>query len=182
MFEQDCPAIEFGSVPAGDGGDGGVTLFENFADASRRVCAGDALNFRMLHEKSEALRQRDGMRLDDADFFKPRARASDEVVDNRNGHFGNDVQRAFKQQIVGLMNGSSETIFERNQCEIGSVLWNCGKERFESWPRDEGNFFAEQLDHSFFAERSALTLKCDSWWVSWGRHESDSTAPSPSFA
>ena len=51
----------------------------------------------------------------DTSWSKFAAGTADQVVDDGNDHFPDDVQAAFYQQIEGTMDGAGETIFHRRE-------------------------------------------------------------------
>src|SRR6202035_5320044 len=110
---------------------------------SRSVVCGYALDVRMISEKSFALSEghRVGRNLRDA--LKRRARNSDQIMHNRNDDFGLDVQSAGNQQVVGAVNGSCQTIFNRSENIIGDIILDAGVKRLERESRDELNVFAQ---------------------------------------
>src|ERR1041385_8978485 len=77
---------------------------------------------------------------------------------DRDDDFVNDVEVAVQQQIEGGMHESCETVFDRREDIVGTLIGNRLIERFEGWPRDESNVRTQQFHGSVFAKRAGRTL------------------------
>jgi hypothetical protein len=88
---QNNSTVNLRSTAPSDCGAQRVTLPDNFANASGSILGGNAFERRMGVEESLALGKRDGVGLNLRDLVELGARWPNQVVRDRNHHFGLDA-------------------------------------------------------------------------------------------
>ena len=136
---QDGPAVESGSLAAGDGGAGAVPGVDDGLHASGRIVGHLALDRRMPGEEALALRQRHRVRLDFANILERRSGDGDQTVRNRQYDFIDDAQAGFVQQVVALVDGAGQRVFEGSDDVLGAALAD-GAEQVLELPALDRNY------------------------------------------
>src|SRR5215204_5562607 len=105
---QHLSAVDFGGAATRDGRARRVATSEDFGDAPGGVLGGRTAYVGARGEEALALRERDRVRLDRADFPLVRAGAADEKVSDGDDDLGRDVERAVEEQVVDPVDGAGE--------------------------------------------------------------------------
>ena len=159
FFSEDHALVVFGGATAGDRGGNCVATPEDLADAAGRIFGGDALEQRMLREEAFALRERHGMRGDGFDSFERCAGDRDEIELDGENCFGGDRQLILKHEVVDADDRTGERIFDGDKQSLGGVFGNGAEHRVERGARHRGDFGAQELNGSGFAEGAGFTLE-----------------------
>src|SRR5262245_9621938 len=103
------------------------------------------------------------MRVDAPHIFEPHSWRCDQIVDDSQAGFAHNPQIVFEQQVIVLMDGAEERVFNRRQAVIARTAFDRREHLFKSFAGDKLDFMAEQFARSLATERSGFTLKRDAW-------------------
>ena len=87
--------------------------------------------------------------------------SGDQVVNDGDDHFADDVEIAFDQQVEGSMDRAREAVLNGRENVVGKFVVDGAERRFKCRTRDERGMRSREFQRRFFAEGATLSLKGD---------------------
>ena len=146
----------------GDGGRALGLLLHHHFHAAGSVVKRHAFDARVAQKKIQTLIQRHRMRIGLADLAERHARRGDQVVDDANAGLRGDLKIVLEQQIVVLVHGPGEGVFNRQGRGVHLLRGERGENFVEALARHGPSTLSQKLPDRLLAKRAQFALKGDS--------------------
>src|ERR1700688_4163972 len=110
------------------------------------------------------------MRSDRPNVRQRSARATDQVMLDRQNGLGDNLQGTFQKQIEDSNYRARQAVFHRNKKRVSSPIFYARKRGIERRSRNCRNGVTEKLIGGRLAESAGLTLKCYSGFLEYHVH------------
>src|SRR5207249_6705289 len=155
---KDAAAVDRGGNVAGDGGGAGDAPLGQHLHAACRVVVGNLLDLWMAREEAAALGERHWVRVHLPEVLQRRPRKGDKVVYDAEVHFARDVQVAREQEVVILVDGAGQRVFDGREAVLRLAAGRAPEDRGKGLARLNADLAAQQLVRGLFAERASFSL------------------------
>jgi hypothetical protein len=117
---------------------------------------------RVIGEEALALRQGDRVRFDLPDVFEFRLRNGDQTMRDLENGLVDDAQSGIVEQVVTLIDGSRQGVFQRGDDVVGAILADGAEQSLKITAFDGNRAGGKQAANRALAEGSAAALEGDS--------------------